>query len=69
MSAGVEGKGKRKMNWTNVLLPITNIYMRIIAFIEDYKITRKILDYLGIYELERERPPHRVLAIVDNFND
>ena len=25
MSAGVEGKGKREMNWTTVLLLITNI--------------------------------------------
>jgi len=28
--------------------------MRIIAFIEDYKIVRKILDYLGIYEFKRD---------------
>ncbi|MHB8280608.1 MAG: hypothetical protein ACYDIA_23635 [Candidatus Humimicrobiaceae bacterium] len=29
---------------------------RIIAFIEDYKIIKKILDYLGIYEFKRDRP-------------
>jgi GTP cyclohydrolase II len=29
--------------------------MRIIAFIEDYKVIRKILDYLGIYEFKRIR--------------
>ena len=37
--------------------------MRIIAFIEDYKIIRKILDYLGIYEFKRDRPPPRTLAV------
>ncbi|MCG2790419.1 MAG: hypothetical protein L6305_01555 [Actinomycetia bacterium] len=33
--------------------------MRIIASIEDYKIVKKILDYLGIYEFKRDRPPPR----------
>lgn len=31
--------------------------MRIIAFIEDYKIVKKILDYLGIYEFGKKRAP------------
>ena len=31
--------------------------MRIIAFIEDYKVVRKILDWLGIDEFKRGRPP------------
>ena len=31
--------------------------MRIIAFIEDYGVIRKILDYLGIYEFKRDRSP------------
>ena len=43
--------------------------MRIIAFIEDYKVIRKILDYLGIYEFKRDSPPPKVLAIADNFDD
>ncbi len=43
--------------------------MRIIAFIEDYKIVKKILDYLGIYEFERKRPPPRIEAAPDEFND
>jgi len=30
--------------------------MKIIAFIEDYKVVKKILDYLGIYEFEKKRP-------------
>ena len=43
--------------------------MRIIAFMEDYKIVRKILDYLGIYELKRGRPPPKMLAAADSFDD
>ena len=43
--------------------------MRIIAFIEDYKVIKKILDYLGIYELKRDRPPPRALAAADTFDD
>ena len=43
--------------------------MRIIAFIDDYKIVRKILDYLGIYEFKRDRPPPKTLAASDSFDD
>jgi len=43
--------------------------MRIIAFIDDYKIIRKILDYLGIYEFKRGRPPPKRLAVADSFDD
>ena len=43
--------------------------MKIIAFIEDYKVIRKILDYLGIYEFKRDRPPPRELAVADSFDD
>ena len=43
--------------------------MRIIAFIEDYGVIRKILDYLGIYEFKRDRPPHKKLAHADSFDD
>lgn len=42
---------------------------RIIAFIEDYKIIKKILDYLGIYEFKRDRPPPGALAVADAFDD
>lgn len=34
--------------------------MRIIAFIEDYKVVKKILDYPGIYEFERKRPSSKI---------
>jgi len=43
--------------------------MRIIAFIEDYKVIRKILDYLGIYEFKRDRPPPKALAVANSFDD
>ena len=43
--------------------------MRIIAFIKDYKVVKKILDYLGIYETQRKRPPPRIEAAPDEFDD
>ena len=43
--------------------------MRIIAFIEDYKVIRKILDYLGIHEFKRVRPPPKRLTSADLFDD
>ena len=43
--------------------------MRIIAFIEDYKIVKKILDYLSIYESQRKRPPPRIEPAPDESRD
>lgn len=43
--------------------------MRIITFIKDYRVIKKIFDYLGIYEFKRDRPPHRGLAAADSFDD
>jgi hypothetical protein len=43
--------------------------MRIIAFIEDYKVIRKILDWLGIDETRRDRPPPKRLQAADLFDD
>lgn len=43
--------------------------MRIIAFIEDYKIVKRILDYLGIYEFRRDRPPPKRLVVEYSFDD
>jgi len=40
-----------------------------LPLLKDYKVIRKILDYLGIYEFKRDRPPPRVLAIADTFDD
>ena len=42
--------------------------MKIIAFIEDYKIVKKILDYLGIYEFERKGPPPKVAEDPEEFD-
>jgi len=43
--------------------------MRIIAFIEDYKVIRKILDWLGIDEVRRDRPPPKKMQATDLFDD
>ena len=43
--------------------------MRIIAFIEDYKIVKKILDYLKIYEFGKKRAPTRIDTAPDDFDD
>ena len=43
---------------------------RIIAFIDDYKVVRKILGYPGIDELKkRDRPLPKTLAVADSFDD
>ena len=45
----------------------------IISFVimvkEDYKIVKKILDHLGIYEFKRKRPPPKIESSPDEFND
>jgi len=38
--------------------------MRIIAFIEGYRVVRKILDYLGIFEFKRDRLPPKRFAVL-----
>ena len=43
--------------------------MRIIAFIEDYKIVKKILDYLKIYEFGKKRPPPKIDVCPDEPHD
>ena len=43
--------------------------MRIIAFIEYHKVVKKILDYLGINEFERKRPPPRIENTPDDFDE
>ena len=43
--------------------------MRIIAFIEDCKVIRKILDWLSMDEFRRDRPPLKRLASADSFDD
>lgn len=53
----------------SLICPKCGGHMRIIAFIEDYKVIKKILDYLGIYEFKRDRPPPRELAVANSFDD
>ncbi len=43
--------------------------MRIIVCIEDYKIVKKILDYVGIYEFGRKRLPPKIETCPDEFDD
>ncbi|MCJ7471914.1 MAG: hypothetical protein MUP02_03795, partial [Actinobacteria bacterium] len=43
--------------------------MRIIASIEDYKVVKKILDYPGIHEFKRKRPPPGVGENPDEFDE
>lgn len=42
--------------------------MRIIAFIEDHRVIKKILDYLGIYEFKRDKSPPKMLSAADAFD-
>ncbi|MBL7060503.1 MAG: hypothetical protein ISS13_01565 [Actinobacteria bacterium] len=37
--------------------------------LKDYKVVKKILDYLGIYKFKRDKPLPRVLVEADIFND
>ena len=43
--------------------------MRIIAFIEDYKVVKKILDYVGIYEFSKKRAPPNINTSPDEFDE
>lgn len=52
-----------------LLCPKCGGSMRIIAFIEDCKVIKKILDWLGIYEFRRDRPPPKALSAADLFDE
>ena len=52
-----------------LLCPKCGGRMRIIALLEDYKVVKKILDWLGIYEAQRKRPPPRVREDSDDFDE
>jgi len=43
-----------------LIFPICGGSMRIIAFIEDYKIVKKILDYLGYMNLKETDPTQKI---------
>ena len=54
----------------SILLSVQSAEVRrVIAFIEDYKIVKKILDYLGIYEFGKKRSPPRINTYPDEFDD
>jgi len=40
-----------------------------LAFIEDNKVVKKILDHLGIYEFDNKRAPPKVAEDPDGFDD
>jgi hypothetical protein len=50
-----------------LICPVCRGQMKIIAFIEDYKIVKKILDYLGIYEFGNKRAPPKAAEDPDEF--
>jgi len=43
--------------------------MRVTAFIEDYRIVKKIFDYLEIYEFGKKRAPPKINTSSDEFDD
>jgi hypothetical protein len=49
--------------------PVCLDKMKIIAFIEDYKVVRKILDYLGICEFDKKRAPPKAAEDPAEFDD
>mgnify|MGYP005856477261 CR=1 FL=1 len=52
-----------------LLCPRCKGQMRIIAFIEDCKVIKKILDWLSIDEFKRDRPLPKKLQTADLFDD
>jgi hypothetical protein len=52
-----------------LICPRCGEMMKIIAFIEDYKIVKKILDYLGIYEFDKKRAPPKVAEDPEEFDE
>jgi hypothetical protein len=51
-----------------LICPVCRGQMKIIAFIEDYKVVKKILDYLGIYEFGNKRAPPKAAEDPDEFD-
>ena len=52
-----------------LLCPRCGKKMKIIAFIEDYKIVKKILDHLGVYEFGKKRAPPKIDTSPDGFDE
>jgi len=49
-----------------IILLISDYY---INTIEDYKIVKKILDHLGIYEFGKKRSPPKINTYPDDFDE
>jgi hypothetical protein len=74
-----DGSGGLNKSWARLiqkiyevdplLCPVCKGKMKIIAFIEDYKVVKKILDYLNIYEFEKKRPPPKVAEDPGEFDE
>ncbi len=43
--------------------------MRLKKSLKNIEVIKKILDYLGIYEFERKRPPPKIHTYCDEFDD
>jgi hypothetical protein len=52
-----------------LICPARKGKMKIIAFIEDYKVVKKILDHLGIYEFGNKRAPPKVAEDPEGFDE
>jgi len=46
-----------------------SLYPLTIAFIEEYKVVKKILDWVGIYEFERKRPSRKAAEDPQEFDE
>jgi len=67
-AAAKAGQGLLKIYELDPLIcSICGANMRIIAFIDDYKVIRKILDYLGIYEFKRDKPRQNLWQLQTHF--
>ena len=74
-----ECPGRLNRSWARLIQKIYEIdplictrcgkKMKIIAFIEDYKVVKKILDYVGIYEFGKKRSPPKIETCPDEFDD
>ena len=74
-----ESPGRLNRSWARLIQKIYEVdpllcprcgkKMRIIAFIEDYKIVKKILDHVGMYEFGKKRAPPKIESSPDEFDE
>jgi len=53
----------------SLVYPKCDSDMKIIAFIEDYNVIKKILDYLSIYEFTMDKPPPKIVSVANIFDN